>query len=77
MRLEILTPEKEIYLGEASIILLPGIDGLFAILDRHAPMIAALTKGNIKAETPSGIKCFEINGGVLEVQHNKVLILAE
>lgn len=77
MRLEILTPEKEIYLGEASLILLPGLDGLFAILDRHAPMIAALKKGRIKAETPSGIQYFEINGGVLEVQHNKVLVLAE
>ena len=77
MRLEILTPEKEIYLGEASLILLPGLDGLFAILDRHAPMIAALKKGKVKVETPSGIQYFEINGGVLEVQHNKVLILAE
>lgn len=77
MKLEILTPDKEIYLGEASAILFPGLDGLFAILDKHAPMIAGLKKGKIKAETPSGIQFFNINGGVVEVQHNKVLVLAE
>ena len=38
---------------------------------------AAELKGKIKAETPSGIQFFDINGGVVEVQHNKVLVLAE
>jgi F-type H+-transporting ATPase subunit epsilon len=77
MLLEILTPDKEIYLGEASAIIFPGLDGLFAVLDRHAPMIAGLKKGKIKAETPTGIQFFEINGGVVEVKFNKVLVLAE
>jgi F-type H+-transporting ATPase subunit epsilon len=77
MILEILTPDKEIYLGEASAIVFPGLDGLFAVLDKHAPMIAGLKKGKIKAETPDGIQFFDINGGVVEVKFNKVLVLAE
>ncbi len=77
MLLEILTPEKDIFTGEASLVQLPGLDGLFAILDKHAPMIAALKQGTVRVETPGGTKYFEITGGVLEVKKNKALILVE
>lgn len=56
MLLEILTPEKDIFTGEASLVQLPGVDGLFAILDKHAPMIAALKQGTVRVETPGGTK---------------------
>lgn len=77
MKLEIITPSQEIYSGEASLIQLPGIDGLFEILNLHAPLIAALKKGKIKVDNQGNIEYFEINGGVVEVLKNKVLILAE
>jgi len=77
MKLEIITPNQEIYSGEASLIQLPGIDGLFEILNLHAPLIAALKKGKIKVDNQGNIEYFEINGGVVEVLKNKVLILAE
>jgi F-type H+-transporting ATPase subunit epsilon len=57
---------------------LPGLDGLFEILNNHAPMIAALGKGKIKIqESDKKNQFFDIDGGVLEVLHNKVLVLAE
>ena len=77
MLLEILTPEKDIFTGVASLVQLPGVDGLFAIFDKHAPMIAALKQGTVRVETPGGTKYFEITGGVLEVKRNKALILVE
>jgi len=77
MKLEIITPNQEIYNGEASLLQLPGIDGLFEILNLHAPLIAALKKGKIKVENQGNIQYFEINGGVVEVLNNKVLVLAE
>ena len=48
MTLEILTPEKKLYSGEVYGVQLPGITGLFEILDRHAPLVSALGKGNLK-----------------------------
>ncbi len=78
MKLEIITPEKTIYSGEVEMVQLPGIDGLFAILNNHAPMIAALGKGRVKIRRgEKKIEFFEISGGILEVLKNKVLVLAE
>ncbi|MBS4062422.1 MAG: ATP synthase F1 subunit epsilon [Bacteroidetes bacterium] len=78
MKLEIITPDKTIFSGEVQLVQLPGLDGLFEILNNHAPMIAALGKGRVKIENEDKkLQYFEINGGVLEVLDNKVLILSE
>ena len=78
MNIEIVTPEKIIFTGEVVLVQLPGIDGLFEILNNHAPLIAVLGKGKIKIEDKDkNILFFNINGGVVEVQKNKVLVLAE
>jgi len=84
MQVEIITPDTEIFKGEAELVQLPGIDGSFEILNNHAPLISALQKGKIKVlqRSPSDKKSgkedfYEINGGVIEVLENKVLILAE
>lgn len=77
MKLEIITPEKNIFTGEVDLVQLPGIDGLFEILNLHAPMIAALGKGRVKIGINNEYKYLEINGGVVEVLNNKILVLAE
>ena len=48
MTLEILTPEKKIFSGDVYGVQLPGITGLFEVLDKHAPLVSALGKGNLK-----------------------------
>ncbi len=77
MNLEIITPDSSIYNGEAELVQLPGIDGSFEILNNHAPLISALAKGKIKVKVAGQESFFEINGGVIEVLDNKVLILAQ
>ncbi|NQV02874.1 MAG: F0F1 ATP synthase subunit epsilon [Bacteroidia bacterium] len=79
MNLEIVTPNTTLFSGEnVHLVQLPGIDGSFEVMDHHAPLISVLKKGSvkvmIKGDNP---KFFEINGGVIEVLQNKVLILAE
>jgi len=77
MIVEIITPDKEIFSGNASLIQLPGMDGLFEILENHAPMVAALQKGKIKLISEDKTIFFEIKGGVMEVIKNKVQVLAQ
>jgi len=79
MRVEILTPEAVVFTEEnASLVQLPGIDGYFEILDNHAAMITVLGKGNAKIEDSNNeTHHFSIEGGVVEVLTNKVLVLAE
>jgi len=78
MFLEIITPDKKLFSGEAKSIKLPGADGSFGILDDHAAMIASLKKGTVKVvDEKNATENFTINGGVVEVLKNKVILLAE
>ena len=78
MFLEITTPDKELFAGEVELVQLPGMDGLFEILENHAPLISILKRGKIKVQSePGKIQHFEVNGGVVEVLKNQVLVLAE
>lgn len=77
MNVEIITPDKELFNGEATSVVVPGSDGLLGILNDHAPLISSLTNGDVKLKTADGEKTFTVNGGVVEVLNNKVMILAE
>ncbi len=79
MTLEILTPDKTIYEGEATSVTLPGTLGFFEILNNHAPIISTLEDGKVTVRGGKAGKeeIFLIKGGVVEGSHNKVVILAE
>ena len=78
MNLEILTPEKKLYNGDVYGVQLPGISGLFEILDKHAPMVSALGKGTIKVlADKTNTVSYTITSGFIEVLNNKVSVLVE
>ena len=78
MILEIITPENELFNGEVESVKLPGTNGEFEILNNHAPIISTLSKGEIRVITnKKNIEKFNINGGVIEMQKNKVIVLAD
>ena len=77
MNLTIITPDKQIFEGETDLVQLPGIDGLFEILNNHAPMIAALGKGKVKIGNNNSFQFLEIKGGIVEVLNNKIIVLAD
>ena len=78
MKVEILTPERSVFEGEAKAVSLPGTDGSLGILNNHAPLITTLTNGKVKLTMDNGSQEeFEVKGGTVEVLNNKVVILAE
>jgi F-type H+-transporting ATPase subunit epsilon len=77
MKLEIITPEKKLYEGDVKYIYLPGSAGALGILDHHAPLITTLKQGELRIDTGTEKKSFAVNGGVVEVLNNKVIVLAE
>mgnify|MGYP002712057379 FL=1 len=77
MQLDIITPEKNVYSGEVEMVNLPGSDGSFGILKDHAPIVSTLKAGEIKVIENGNEKLFPVNGGVVEVNNNKVIVLAE
>jgi F-type H+-transporting ATPase subunit epsilon len=78
MNLEILTPERKVYSDDVYGVQLPGITGLFEVLDRHAPLVSALKAGRLKVlKDKTHHTYFDIQGGFVEVLNNKVTVLVE
>lgn len=77
MRVEIITPDKSLFKGEATSVVVPGISGSMGFLKDHAPLITVLKAGEVKVTTAEGEKLFTVNGGVVEVLNDTVLVLAE
>lgn len=78
MKLSIVSPEETLYEGEVKSVKMQGIDGKFQVLNDHAPLISALSKGDIVIEEVSGEKkSFAINSGLVELAKNEIHILAQ
>lgn len=76
--LEILTPSKKEFEGNILSVTVPGTVGEFQVLFNHAPIISTLEIGRIKVKTADGPEqIFAVSTGVVEVLHNKVLILVK
>jgi F-type H+-transporting ATPase subunit epsilon len=50
LNVDILTPESTVYSGEVVSVTLPGLDGVFQVLNNHAPIISALKSGSLIVE---------------------------
>jgi F-type H+-transporting ATPase subunit epsilon len=77
MKLEIISPEKIIYTGEAISVTLPGLLGSFTILDRHAPIISALDKGKLTYNTGKETVELTVDGGFVEAKKNIVSVCVD
>jgi F-type H+-transporting ATPase subunit epsilon len=77
MEIELITPDKKAFSGEAFSVVLPGINGYFEILENHAPLVGALKEGTVRIKTKTEELHFGIQSGVVEVLHNKVSLLAD
>ena len=78
MQLDIITAESQLYSGEVTSVKLPGMDGEFEILNNHAPVISTLDKGIIRViDNNNKTENFEVNGGVIEMQNNKIIVLSD
>jgi F-type H+-transporting ATPase subunit epsilon len=77
MYLEIITPDRKVFEGEVDAATFPGSDGSFQVLNNHAPIISSLAKGDLIYKTKEGAKILIVDGGVVEVRNNHVIVLVE
>ncbi|QOY52798.1 ATP synthase F1 subunit epsilon [Candidatus Sulfurimonas baltica] len=78
LKLEILTPNGEIYNGEAISVTLPGEEGEFGVLAEHASLTTLLEAGVIDIEKEDkSVESILINWGVVHVDEEKVIVLVE
>jgi F-type H+-transporting ATPase subunit epsilon len=77
LNLEIITTEKPIFKGQVDVITIPGTLGGFQILKNHAPLISSFEIGILKVKKDSDETYYTTAGGTVEVNKNKVLVLAD
>ena len=66
MKIEVITPEKKVFKGEAEAVQFPGIGGSFQVLNNHAPIISALSSGKIKIDLKDAEQAVKPIEGVIE-----------
>lgn len=78
IRLEIVTPEKEVVKEDVQIVVAPGSEGEFGVLIGHTPFLTTLKLGNIRYRDTSGAeRVVFVSGGFTEALPKKVTVLAE
>jgi F-type H+-transporting ATPase subunit epsilon len=77
LQVELITPDGPVYQGEATAVQVPGSQGSFQVLYNHAAIISTLGKGKVKIDGPQGSHIYQVEGGVVEVLNNRVVVLAQ
>lgn len=78
IRVEVVSSEKRLYVGDAEMVVAPGVAGELGILPKHAPLLTQIKPGVLKIVVADGTEEFlYVSGGVLEVQPDKVTVLAD
>ena len=74
--LSILAIDREIFLGKATSLILPTVQGQIQVLAGHAPLIALLQEGDVLVEKEDGaLEKLPVAGGVLHVKEDRVTLL--
>ena len=78
INVDIVSAEGEIFSGQATMVFVPGVQGDLGIAPRHAPLLTALKAGEVRVQTPDGEEHgFYVGGGMLEIQPQRVTVLAD
>jgi F-type H+-transporting ATPase subunit epsilon len=78
IHVDIVGAEGELFSGEAVLVIAPGTLGELGIAPRHAPLLTTLKPGNLRVQVMGQEEqVFYVGGGVLEVQPNRVTVLAD
>ena len=78
LHVDVVSAEEQIFSGEAKFVALPGESGELGILPKHTPLITRIKPGAVRIELTDGSEEFVfVAGGILEVQPNRVTVLAD
>ena len=79
MKTQIISPDREIYDGNAEMVVLPGEDGDFSAMYEHAPLITYLRPGKVEVfskEEKEKINFF-VSGGFVKILNNSCIVMVD
>jgi F-type H+-transporting ATPase subunit epsilon len=77
IKVEIVTQERTVFVGEVDSVNLPGSEGRLGILPNHSPLLTTLSYGEVIVRQGGQEDYYAIGGGFAEVQPEKVIVLAD
>ena len=77
VKVEVVTPERVVYSGDAKIVVVKGVEGELGILPNHIPFVTPLKIAPVQVKSANGEDLIAVSGGFMEVRRDKVTILAE
>jgi F-type H+-transporting ATPase subunit epsilon len=77
IRCEIVSQDRQVFSGDADMVIVPGIQGEMGILPNHAPLLSTLKFGILRVRYMGQEQIFTIAGGVIEVQPDLVTVMAD
>jgi len=77
MRVTVISPDRSLFDGDATEVVAPAFDGLVGVLPRHAPFLTMLGTGTLAITNGGATSRFAVVGGVLQVVHDVVRVVAE
>lgn len=80
LQVELVSADRKVWSGEASIVVARTVDGDLGILPGHAPVLAVLAPGDVKIEPVASGEADVVastSGGFLSVEHDRVTIVSD
>lgn len=77
LRVSVISPERNVFEGEADMVVAPVWDGALGILRGHAPMLVLLGEGELRVTRAGQEQRFPVAGGFLQVADDVVTVLSE
>jgi F-type H+-transporting ATPase subunit epsilon len=77
LEVHVVTPEEEVWAGDADMLIVTADDGQLGVLPGHAPLLALLGKGPLEIKTGGERVTAQVDGGFLHVANDRVEVLAE
>jgi len=77
MRVTVVSPERQLFDGEATAVVAPAYDGWVGILPRHAPFLTLLGRGELVIRQGDGSRKFLVDSGFAQVAGDRVRLVVE
>ena len=79
LHFELVTPEKLVRSEDVHMVVVPGAEGEFGVLEGHAPFMSTIRDGAVQVYVKEGAEpeLIEVRGGFAEVGENGLTVLAE
>ena len=77
LSLQVVSPDKDYFLGTIDMVVIPGEDGDFSVLPEHAPVITYLRPGILTIVEEHKEHTYFVGSGFIKVENNNCQVLVD